>query len=218
MHSTSAPESERPLRRDARENRERILVAARAAFSELGIDASVEEISRRAGVGVGTLYRRFPTKDSLVDAVFDEHLGEMAAVARKALEATDAWDGLLEYLTWVVGRQATDRGLSAIVGVSLRNEDRVARARTRLRPLVQELVVRAQAAGRLRADIVYEDLSVLLWTTGRVVDATRDVDPEFWQRYVALIADALRADGASPLPRPPLTPAKHRRAMQAFLR
>jgi AcrR family transcriptional regulator len=216
MHSTYAVTAERPLRRDARENRERILEAARGAFAELGIDASVEEIACRANVGIGTLYRRFPTKDALIDAVFEAHLDNIAAAAEQALEETDAWEALLGYLAFVVGLQAADRGLSEIVGANLRTEHLVGRARTRLRPLVQRLIKRAQKTGKLRADIVYEDVSVLLWTTGRVVDATREVAPDFWQRYLALIVDGLRAHDASRLPQPPLTAAKHREAMRRF--
>jgi AcrR family transcriptional regulator len=216
MSSAYPPIADRPLRRDARENRERILEAARGAFAELGIDASVEEIAWRAGVGMGTLYRRFPTKDALIDAVFEEHLDNISRAAEQALDATDAWEGLLDYLAHVVGLQAADRGLSEIVGAHLRTEQLVARARIRLRPLVQRLIIRAQEAGKLRPDVVYEDISVLLWTTGRVVDATRDVEPEFWQRYLALVVDGLRARDASHLPRPPLTPAKHRKAMRRF--
>jgi AcrR family transcriptional regulator len=204
------------LRRDARENRDRILAAARTAFAEHGIDAGVEEIASRAGVGMGTLYRRFPTKDALIDAVFEEHLDRVAAAAEHALAAPDPWDGLLGYLTHVVGLQAADRGLSEILGAHLRTEQLLKRARTRIRPLVEQLIVRAQEDGGLRGDVVYEDISVLLWTTGRVVDATRDVEPEFWQRYLALTVDGLRAHSATPLPRPPLTPTKHSAAMHRF--
>lgn len=216
MSSTYSGRVERPLRRDARENRERILEAARSVFAEHGTDASVEEIASRAGVGMGTLYRRFPTKDALIDAVFEEHLDHIAAAAAQALDATDAWNALLDYLSHVVGLQAADRGLSELLGTHLRTEQLVARARTRLRPLVQRLITRAQEAGELRADVVYEDVSVLLWTTGRVVDATWDVAPAFWQRYLALMIDGLRAHNASRLPRPPLTAAKHREAMSRF--
>ncbi len=140
----------------------------------------------------------------------------MAAAAERAYGAADAWEGLLEYLAYVVGRQAADRGLSGILGAHLRSEQLVARARSRLRPLVQRLIERAQDAGELRLDVVYEDVSVLLWTTGRVVDATRDIAPEFWQRYLALLSDGLRAGNASPLPQPPLTAARHRTAMRRF--
>ena len=218
MSSASSLDVDRPLRRDARENRERILEAARAAFAELGIDASVEEIACRAGLGMGTLYRRFPTKDVLVDAIFEEHLDQIAAVALQACEADDAWAGLLEYLTRVVELQAADRGLSEILGAHLRSEQLVARGRARLRPLVQRLIARAQEAGKLRPDVVYEDVSVLLWTTGRVVDATHDVAPEFWQRYLALMVDGLRSNDASRLPQPALTAADHQEAARRFAR
>ena len=215
--STYPPPDPRPLRRDARENRDRILAAARAAFAELGLDAGVEEIAGRAGVGMGTLYRRFPTKDALIDAVFEEHLDHLAAAAEEALEQPDPWEGLLAYLAGVVRLQSSDRGFSEVIGARLDREQLLARARTRIRPLVEELVLRAQAAGSLRPDVAYEDISVLLWTTGRVVDATRDVEPQFWQRYLALLVDGLRAGRATPLPRPPLTPAKHNAAMQRFM-
>ena len=217
LRPPDSPPDERPLRRDARENRDRILAAARAAFAELGTDAGVEEIAVRAGVGVGTLYRRFPTKDALIEAVFEQHLEQIAATAEEALAMSDAWDGFLDYVTRVVALQATNRGLSEILGSHLRGEDLLVRARTRLRPLVGQLIARAQADGALRADITYEDLSVLLWTTGRVVDATRNVEPGLWQRYLALIVDGLRSSSATPLPRPALTGSQHEAAMLAFM-
>jgi AcrR family transcriptional regulator len=216
MPSTYPKATGRPLRRDARQNRARILVAARTAFAELGIDASVEEIAVRAGVGIGTVYRRFPTKDELIGAVFEEHLEQIASAAEGALERDDAWAAFLDYLSYVVELQATDRGISEILGAHPHTETLVARARTRLRPLVQELIAGARASGQLRPDVVYEDVSVLLWTTGRVVDATRDVEPAFWQRYLALVVDGLRTGSATPLPRPPLSAAQHGRAMTRF--
>jgi AcrR family transcriptional regulator len=216
IHSAYGTAGERPLRRDARENRDRILAAAREAFAELGMEASVEEIAARAGVGVGTFYRRFPTKDALAEAVFEAHLDRVAEAATEALEAVDPWKGLLDYLTHVVGLQAADRGLSEIMGAALRSEEVLGRARTRLRPLVEELIARARNAGDLRADVTCEDVSVLLWTTGRVVDATSDIAPVFWRRYLALLVDGLRSGSATPLPRAPLTRDEHAAAMRAF--
>jgi AcrR family transcriptional regulator len=116
MPSTYPTAAERPLRRDARQNRDRILVAARAAFAERGVDASVEEIAVRAGVGIGTLYRRFPTKDELIGAVFGEHLEQIASAAEAALERDDPWPAFLGYLSYVVELQAIDRGISEILG------------------------------------------------------------------------------------------------------
>jgi AcrR family transcriptional regulator len=206
----------RPLRRDARENRDRILIAARTAFAEQGIDASIDEIAAGAGVGVGTLYRRFPTKEALVDAVFETHLEQIVVAAEEALGGNDGWTAFVGYLTHVVGLQASDRGLAEILGSQLPSEHLLAQARIRLRPLVAQLIARAQEEGGLRDDVVYEDVSVLLWATGRVVAATRDVQPLFWQRYLALLVDGLRAHRAAPLPQPPLTPATHGEAMLRF--
>jgi len=216
MHSTSEATPPRPLRSDARANRERILRAANDVFAEQGLGASVEEIARRAGVGMGTLYRRFPHKTELIDAIFEVHLYELARVAREALTQSDAWEGLCHFLEQAVSLQARNRGFAEIVAVHLRDENLVARARARVTPLLRQLISRAQEAGALRPDVVYEDISVLLWTSGRIVEATRASAPEFWRRQLALALDGLRASSASPLPEPPLTVLQHRRAMERF--
>jgi AcrR family transcriptional regulator len=201
------------LRRDAEANRRRILAAGAEAFAEHGLDVPVDEIARRASVGMGTLYRRFPTKSALVEAIFEEHLDRLAALAGEALRDDDPWRALAGFLEQTVALQAENRGFAAIVAVHLRDEQLLAGARRRVTPLVAELVGRAQAAGVLRPDIVHEDISVLFWTSARVVDATRDVAPEFWRRYLALALDGLRPQGATPLPHPPLTASQYRDAM-----
>jgi len=208
--------SSRALRRDAEANRRRILAAAAAAFAEHGLDVSVDEIARRAGVGMGTLYRRFPTKAVLVEAIFEEHLDRLAALAEVGLRDDDAWRGLAGFLERTVALQAENRGFAAIVAVHLRDEQLLGAARSRLKGLVAELLERGQAAGVVRRDVVHEDISVLFWTSARVVDATRDVAPEAWRRHLALALDGLRPEGASPLPQPPLTDAQHRSAMKAL--
>jgi AcrR family transcriptional regulator len=208
----------RELRRDALANRGRILLAADEAFAERGLEASVEEIARRAGVGIGTLYRRFPSKTALVDAIFEDRLEELAGIAREALGSDDAWEGLCRFLEQAVSLQAQNRGFCEIVAVHLRDENLLAKARARVRPLLVSLIERAQAAGALRPEVVYEDISVLLWTSGRVVDATREVAPEFWRRFLALAVDGLRVRGAALLPHPPLSPAQHEQAMERLAR
>jgi AcrR family transcriptional regulator len=204
----------RPLRRDARVNRERILAAADDVFSRHGLEAPVDGIADGAGVGVGTLYRHFPTKTALIDAIFERHLDEIAAAAREALTDPDPWDGLAAFLEHVVAAQAGNRGFAEIVATHLTEERLVAKARETVRPLLAELIARAQAAGSLRPDVTYEDISALLWTSGRVAVATRDVAPRYWRRNLALALDGLRAPGASTLPAPPLTAAQHRDAMR----
>ena len=218
MHSASEEQACRGLRRDARANRERILCAAADAFAEHGLEASVEEIARRACVGMGTLYRRFPNKAALIDAIFEAHLDELARIAQLALAGPDAWVGLCGFLEQTVSLQARNRGFAEIVAVHLRDENLIAKARARVTPLLRRLIERAQAAGELRPDIVYEDISVLLWTSGRVADATRDTAPEFWRRHLALALDGLRAPNATPLPEPPLTVRQHTKAMERFAR
>ena len=218
MHSTSEATTHRELRRDAQANRERILRAANDVFAEDGLGASVEEIARRAGVGMGTLYRRFPHKTALIDAIFESHLDEDARIAEQALGDPDAWEGFSSFLEQAVSLQAGNRGFAEIVAVHLRDENLVSKARARVTPLLRQLVERAQDAGVLRPDIVYEDISVLLWTSGRVVDATREISPAFWKRQLALALDGLRASNASPLPEPPLTALQHRSAMERFAR
>src|SRR5919198_5969688 len=98
------------LRRDAQRNRERIVEAARRSFAEHGLDVGVDEIARRAGVGMGTLYRRFPTKASLVHAIFEDRLDALQPTIERALAAEDPWEGLVDLLLATVAQQAEDRG------------------------------------------------------------------------------------------------------------
>jgi AcrR family transcriptional regulator len=202
MHAAA---SARPLRRDAQANRDRIVAAARAVFASEGIGAPVEEIARSAGVGMGTLYRRFPTKDDLVDAVFEDTLAAIEAAARDALAAADPWAGFCAFLDCAFALHEENRGLKDVV--MTRSEGRAAaeRARARLRPLIGTIVARAQADGSLRSDFRTEDIPVLFWAVGRVIEATAEVAPGAWRRHLAIVLDGLRAQAATPLPRPALS-------------
>ena len=196
--------SPQPLRRDAQANRERILEAARAVFAEEGVDASVEQIAQRAGVGMGTLYRRFPTKRNLVDAIIAESHDAFVTAAEDGLAAEDPWTGFTGFVERVLSLHAENRALRELLAGTEHGEARD-EVRRRVRPLVRRLVERAQADGSLRADFVPEDMPLLFMTGGRVIEASRCVTPDLWRRYLGLLLDGLRAEGSTPLPRGPLT-------------
>lgn len=205
--STSAPHEPVPLRRDAQRNLERILDAARDAFVEEGIEVGVDAIARRAGVGVGTLYRRFPTKEALIDAIMDRRADELTALADRAEAAPDPWDGFVLFLGEIMERQAHDRGFKALMAAHTITTGRPA-LRDQLRPQMVRLVTRAQQAGALRADVTIDDITVLLWGAGRAFEITGEILPDYWRRYLAMVLDALRAPHATPLPGAPPTLAQ----------
>ncbi|MBX6391101.1 MAG: helix-turn-helix transcriptional regulator [Frankia sp.] len=200
------PARHRPLRRDAERNRRRILEGAASAFAELGLDVSTDEIARRAGVGIGTFYRRFPTKDLLIDALFEDRVGKVVELAEECLRHEDPWTGLVTFLDQSTAWQVADRGLKEVVFNTAHGRSRIARDRDRIGPLVAALVNRAKQAGALRADVAGADLALIQLMLATAADVTRDVAPEAWRRFLALTLDGLRArrDGPSELPHPPL--------------
>jgi AcrR family transcriptional regulator len=197
-----ATSSHRPLRRDAERNRQRILEAARAVFAQRGLGATMDDIAREAGVGVGTVYRRFPDKELLIVALFDDRVDEIVALAEEAQADPDAWRGLVSFFERSVELQSTDQGLKELLLGSARGQARMGRAREEIAPRVADLVARAQAAGTLRPDVSITDLPLLQMALGALVDYTRDVEPDIWRRIFRIVLDGLRADAAtrSPLP------------------
>jgi AcrR family transcriptional regulator len=212
--STGPARPARPLRRDAQRNRDAILAAARQVFCDHGLEAPLEEIARRAGVGIATLYRRFPSRVELLDAVLADTVQAHVDAAEQALATDDAWDGLTSYLEATCRLQAADRGLGEVMGMRFPRAAAVEAAKTRLFELVGELVRRAQASGQLRPDVTLEDLAFLNWANTRILQAGRAAGvPDAWRRHLGLLLDGLRADRAHPLPRPPLSPRQVHRAM-----
>src|SRR6266702_50844 len=201
------------LRRDAQRNRDAIVAAAREVFSEQGLEAPLEEIARRAGVGIGTLYRRFPTRVDLVDAVLAGRLRAHVDAAEQALRIGDPWDGFAFYLERTCQLEASDRGVGDVMSMRFPRATAVETAKARLFELVRELVRRAQASGQLRADLTLEDLAFLNWSNAKIVEATGAVAPDAWRRHLAFLLDAFRADRARELPEPSLTPRQVYRAM-----
>jgi len=212
--------AERPLRADAARNRARLLVAAREVFAERGLDATMDEVARRAGVGVGTAYRRFPNRDDLIGALFEERLEEFGALLDQALTDGDPWRALTGFLERTMEMQAEDRGFKELLLQSAEGQERMRRFHEHIRPLISELVRRARAAGELRADVVVDDVMLVSLMTGAVGDFAQGVEPQLWRRALAIQLDGLRArrDQPTPLPVPPLEPDQVERAMAAWRR
>jgi AcrR family transcriptional regulator len=220
MNSTArpSPAAQPRLRRDAERNRQRILAAAAEAFAAGGLSVSMDEIARRAGVGVGTVYRRFPEKELLIEALFEQRLDELVGLAEDALAHEDAWAGLVRFFETFLAVQATDRGLKEVVLSTAHGQDRVRHARARIGPAVRALFERAQAQGELRPDVVGPDIALVQFMVGAIVDYTHDVDPDVWRRLLAIVLDGLRTrrDAPSPLPTPALRDEQLDRAMGAW--
>jgi len=201
------------LRQDAQRNRELILAAAADEFREHGLEASLEEIARRAGVGIATLYRRFPTRDALIEAVFEDHVQSFIALAEEALRAEDPWLGFSTFVEQLCEQQAGDSGLKDLLCTRLPDAKVMEKARNHGRTLITKLIERAQAAGVLRADVTPSDIEFVLWSNKSIVEATRDVAPNAWRRNVALLLDGFRAENAHALPERALTDSELRRSM-----
>jgi AcrR family transcriptional regulator len=191
--ATAAGVADRPLRRDAERNRQRVLRAASEVFAEQGLEASLDEIAACAGVGVGTVYRRFPNKDVLVEALFEQKIEEVVSLAIRAAAQADGWHGLAYFLDGAAELQARDLGLRQVLFGNGYGRDCVARARARLGPLISGLVERAQAEGSLRADVSFTDIPVILLMLSTVAGTTRAGSEDLWRRYLALVLDGLRA-------------------------
>jgi AcrR family transcriptional regulator len=185
------------LRIDAARNRERILAAAREVFADGGIAAPLEQVAQRAGVGIATLYRRFPTRGDLVSAAFQDKLQALVDAAELALANGDPWEGFSTYLLTVCEMQATDRGFAALFSAEALDDPRIHDYCTRALVAFERLVDAAKTSGALRADFATNDLLLLLNANAGVGAATRDVDPEAWRRMVGYMLDGFRVAHAS---------------------
>ena len=199
----SAPPAERPLRRDAERNRQRILDAARVVFADRGLSGSHDDIAREAGVGVGTVYRRFPDKEQLIDALFEARIQEIADVARAAVDHPDPWEALVGFLMRTQELQSQDRGLKELVLGGSRGAERAVAARSLIAPLAGQILQRAKDAGAVRSDFELTDLPMIQLAIGTIAESSRDIAPDIWRRMMALVIDGLRADRAQSELEPP---------------
>jgi AcrR family transcriptional regulator len=191
---------DRTLRADARRNREAVIAAAKKLFADRGLDAQMPDVAKAAGVGVGTVYRHFPTKDDLIAALVAERFERLAEKAREDLELGDGWEGISDFIRFSAEIQADDRGLCEVMGSRPEVMDAAARG-VGLPELCDRLVKRAQRSGKLRRDLVWEDIPMIACGLGRITQATVGPATGRWPRLVEIVLDGLRAPGSQKLPR-----------------
>lgn len=212
--STDATTPTRPLRKDAQRSRRLVLAAAERLFAERGIEVGFDQIAREAGVGVGTVYRRFPDRRALVAALFAEKVTGLREIADEALAMDDAWASLEHFVRQSAEHMQRDRGLADVVAQGGQEDQALVGLRHDLDEAVKRLVARAQEAGELRADVANTDLAVMSLAISRVGAGG---GPELVDRYLTLVLDALRArPGSTPLPGAPPGPDDFPRIAEAF--
>jgi AcrR family transcriptional regulator len=184
----------RPLRADARRNREKVLAAAREAFAASGREAQMDDVARRAAVGVGTVYRHFPTKEALLEALVEDTFARIAERTREKLDRPDAWDAFVEMLWDGAESLAGDRALTE--AMAARAPGAPCPGQIELAVIGEQLMRRAQEAGDLRADVIIDDIPMLMCGVG---SATSRPHPcaDSWRRHLAILIDGLRASAAT---------------------
>jgi AcrR family transcriptional regulator len=201
--ATQREKGARPLRADAQLNRDRILVAAAKLFAERGLNVPLEEIARRAGVGVATLYRRFPTRADLAAAAFERSMSKYTEAVDRALANPRAGEGFRGLIFDLCQLQARDAGLRDLLTTSFPARSTVEQRTSEAVEKLKVLVGRAQADGSVRPDLVVADVVVMLLANSGVLAATGTAAPDAWRRFAAIMLDAFLTDAGAPLPDPP---------------
>jgi len=187
----------RPARADAVRNRRLVLDAAARTFAERGISATLNDVARAAGVGIGTVYRKFPDKDAVLEALFDDKIAALVELTDRASEIDDPGEAVRQLLLGVMEKRATDRGLDSILNAPARGTRFAHELGRTFVPTVDRLVARAIAAGELRRDFSGQEVCLLGFMIGKVADITRDTDPDLWRRYAQLLIDGTRPAAAA---------------------
>ncbi len=202
---TNVERTRKPWRRDAQERHDRLIAAARREFAARGVDASLEGIARDADVAIGTLYRHFPTRLDLLLAALEHQLQEFTHGSKMALEIDDPWERFVDYLENLFRVQAGDRGFNDFLSRRFPGSADTERIHDQMCREIEDVLTRAQDAGEVRPDITLADIVNLIWSTGRMIDATSTTAPNAWRRHLYLMLDAYRAQRAHPIPEPPMT-------------
>ena len=181
-----------PLRRDAERNRQLLLRTAYELMASQGLDVSYEDIARAAGTGMGTMYRRFPQRQDLLNALFSEHVDMVTDLAEQASRYDDAWAGLTWFLERQLEVEARRRGVGELLRGRSQATELVRRAHDRMTPLVAGLVDRAVRAGQLPAGATPADFAAVHVMVGSVMDASRRNSPRLWRRALRIALAGLR--------------------------
>ncbi|MEU2288222.1 helix-turn-helix domain-containing protein [Streptomyces sp. NPDC013178] len=203
-----------PLRSDAERNRERIIAAARTVFARDGLNASMASVARQAGVGIATMFRRFPSKAELVDAVFIDRMTAYADAVTATLDDPDPWHGFVGYVETACAMQAADYGFADVLTTTFPAAKALEHRRNEAYEGMVELIGRAKATGRLREDFDPSDLVLVHMANAGVVNATGGAAPDAWRRVVALLIQSFEAPARGPLPASP----EHEALYKAMLR
>jgi AcrR family transcriptional regulator len=204
-------------RRDAQRNRQKLVDAGRELFAERGADASLEEVARRAGVGIGTLYRHFPTREALVEVILEEHIGRILIAAEQAADAEDAWEGMVGFLDQVLDLQRKNLPLRHVFHRHAVGESPIAQEqRAQIAAALERLVERAREQGAVRPDFALSDLLFAMWSFIPLFEATGEVAPNAWRRYLQIVVDGMRPAGATPQRVRPLSARQLAAAFEAL--
>ncbi|MER5795725.1 TetR/AcrR family transcriptional regulator [Streptomyces sp. NPDC001980] len=195
---STSKDGERPLRRDAARNRERILLAAREVFGRRGLGVTLDDVAKHAGVGVGTMYRRFPSKEALVRAVFEQDLAMRQESAEEALAHPDPWQGLVDFLMTMTADLAENRGLHEVIMLGSHSSEPFETARGGMLPYLEALIRRAQDSGQLRAEVTASDIPVMQQMLIAAAQFTQGRRPDIWRRYIEILLNGLRQRPADP--------------------
>ena len=191
----------RPLRADAARNRAAILKAARAVFAKYGSDAQMDDIARRAKVGVGTVYRHFPTKAALFQALANDHFEQVTEIAREASQVDDPWEAFEQMMLRSAELMAADRAMAEVMAADPTAMTQAKQRQQELFTLGDEILRRGQAAGVIRPDAVTMDIGIVMSGLCATTFAPH-LPPDAWRRQLRLALDGFRGDGR----RTPITP------------
>lgn len=217
---STSPTPRRPLRADAQKNRERILEAASTVFARDGLDASLDAVAAEAGVGVGTVYRRFPERQMLINELFEEKIADFVNLARECEAMDDPFEGLVRFIAEASRMHGEDMGLRQIVLGPGVDSDLMDLPRQTIGPIVGGLIEKAKASGDLREDFNMLDVPLIEFMLAQINDLTRLASPELWERLLTLVVDGLRSrrDEVTPMPTDPISPADYLKAINSFNR